>query len=187
MHLEIEAKIKVENLDPYAQRLKLLGLHLHRQYIQRDYFFDRPDRTLTNADCGLRLRIQADDKNQQIMLCHKGPRAADASFKRRPEIEFTVDDLNAARELIEALGYELTIAFEKRRFQWLLDECSVCLDEVIEIGYFIEIEGPSDDAVAHALAQLQLADQPHITQSYAALLAQHLEITHRPQTVELFF
>ena len=121
------------------------------------------------------------------MLCHKGPRATDATFKSRREIEFAVDDLNATRELLEALGYEVTIAFEKRRFQWLLDECSVSLDEVIEIGYFIEIEGPSEDAVADALAKLQLTDEPHITDGYAALLAQHLKDTSRPQTIELFF
>ena len=187
MHLEIEAKIKVENLDIYAQRLKQLGLHLLHQYTQRDYFFDRPDHRLAQADCGLRLRVQSDAKHQQIMLCYKGPRDSDASFKSRREIEFSVDDLNATRELLEVLGYEVTIAFEKRRFQWLLDECSVCLDEVIEIGYFIEIEGPSADAVADALAKLQLADEPHVTDGYAALLAQHLKNTHRPQTVELFF
>ncbi|MCP4710580.1 MAG: class IV adenylate cyclase [Planctomycetes bacterium] len=187
MHLEIEAKIKVENLDLYAQRLKLLGLHLKRQYTQRDYFFDRPDHSLTKADCGLRLRVQSDAKHRQIMLTYKGPRHSDAAFKSRCEIEFGVDDLNAAHDLIEALGYEVTIAFEKRRFQWLLDECSVCLDEVIEIGYFVEIEGPSEDAVFDALARLQLTDQPHITDGYAVLLAQHLKDTSRPETLELFF
>lgn len=187
MHLEIEAKIKVENLDIYAQRLKKLGLHLHRQYTQRDYFFDFPDRSLFQSDCGLRLRVQTDDKNQQILLCHKGPRSADTLFKSRREIEFTVDDLNAARELLEALGCQVSIAFEKRRFLWVLDECSICLDEVIEIGYFVEIEGPSEQAVADARAQLQLTDEPHITESYAALLVQHLKNTHRSQTLELFF
>jgi len=187
MHLEIEAKIKVENLDIYAQRLKQLGLHLHHQYTQRDYFFDRPDHSLQKADSGLRLRVQSDAKHQQIMLCYKGPRATDASFKSRREIEFTVDDLNATRELLEALGFEITIAFEKRRFQWLLDDCSVCLDEVIEIGYFIEIEGPSEQAVSDALTKLQLTDAPHVTDGYAALLAQHLKNTNRPQTLELFF
>ena len=187
MHMEIEAKIEVENLDVYAERLKKLGGHFEHQCAQRDYFFDYPDRRLLRADCGLRLRQQTDDKHEEIMLCYKGPRDADSVYKRRQEVEFAVGKLTAAHRFLEALGFEVTIAFEKRRSLWRLADCTVCLDQVVELGFFIEIEGPSEEAVAEVQAKLQLQDAQHLTTSYAVMLAEHLQKTNRPSSWELFF
>ena len=95
--------------------------------------------------------------------------------------------LAGARGLLEALGFEITIAFEKRRSQWRLDDCMVCLDQVVELGFFLEIEGPSEEAVAAVQGRLQLEGARHLTVSYAVMLAEHLQKTNRPQTWELFF
>jgi len=187
MHLEIEAKIKVENLEFYAERLKKLGGQFEHQCAQRDYFFDYPDRRLLRADCGLRLRQQIIGEGEQIMLCYKGPREAASAYKRRQEIELAVASLAGGRGLLEALGFEVTIAFEKRRSQWRLDDCIVCLDQVVELGFFIEIEGPAEEAVAGVQGRLQLQDGSHLGDSYAVLLAEHLQKTNRPQSWELFF
>ncbi len=187
MHLEIEAKIKVENLDVYAERLKKLGGQFEHQCAQKDYFFDYPDRRLLGTDCGLRLRQQTGAKCEELLLCYKGPRDTDSAYKRRREIEFAVGNLTAAHRLLEALGFEVTIAFEKRRSLWRLDDCTVCLDQVVELGFFIEIEGPSEESVAEVQTQLQLQDAQHLTPSYAVMLAEHLQKTNRPSSWELFF
>ena len=187
MPVEIEAKLKVDDLNIYAERIAQLGGRVGSQFVQRDYFFDYSDRRLLSANCGLRLRQQSQAGRREIMLCYKGPPDPDSSYKCRREIEFTVGDLAAAQALLEALGLEVTIAFEKRRRLGQVAECTICLDEVVELGCFIEIEGPTEAAVAGVQKMLQLESVSHCPASYAVMLAQHLQKTNHPSAGELFF
>ncbi|MBN1846259.1 MAG: class IV adenylate cyclase [Sedimentisphaerales bacterium] len=186
MHTEIEAKIAIEDPDLLIQRIDQYGGQRKREVIQRDMFFDRPDHSLRTADCGLRLRQEKYQDCVKTLLCFKGPRQPDRPYKQRQEIEFEASDALLARQFLYALGFESTLAYEKRRCEWQLKDCIVCLDKVVELGHFLEIEGPSDQAIRQVQSLLDLADKPNIKQSYAALLADLLETQSR-QDRELFF
>ena len=54
---------------------------------------------------------------------------------------------------------------------WKVDGCEVCLDELPRLGTFVEVEGPDEDAITGVLEKLDLQNEPHITQSYASMLA----------------
>ena len=74
-------------------------------------------------------------------------------------------------KIFESLGYQNRITVEKKRMMWLLDNCEVCLDELPEMGCFVEVEGPDEMTISSVLERLDLHGQPHITQSYASMLA----------------
>jgi len=52
-----------------------------------------------------------------------------------------------------------------------LVDCEVALDQLPLIGDFVEIEGPDEAKIATVQKSLGLTDLPHITESYASLVA----------------
>jgi predicted adenylyl cyclase CyaB len=110
----------------------------------------------------------------------KGPRQK-AQFKMREETEFSADDSGAVRKMLENLGYQLTLSFEKRRETWAFSGCEVALDELPYLGTYVEIEGKSASDVtaardvSAARDKLGLADLPLISIGYVSILARYLE------------
>ena len=175
MTVEIEAKYKVDKdiLLSVEQRLKQLNADYLDEFIQKDLFFDRPDRSLLHNDSGLRIRSESSSQQMRVLMCFKGPRQK-GDFKRREEIEFAVENLELARAFLQALGYENILTVSKKRRMWQLDKCLVCLDEVDRLGCFIEIEGPAEQEIAQVTEDLALLTNRHITKSYARMVAELL-------------
>ncbi len=181
--LEIEAKIKVEDIASYIPLLKKAGAKLVMQLLQKDSFFDSPARELLQNDSGLRLRKETNLQNNttRIILCHKGP-ARVGKYKQRQETELEVSNFGIACQLLQNLGFEAVATVEKHREQWQLGGCWVCLDRVAKLGDFVEVEGPSEEAIATVLGQLDLADREHIQESYVKMLVDIATLTHRTHT-----
>ncbi len=171
MSIEIEAKIKVTDISPTRSLLGALKATSGGLQHQRDTFFDHPDHSLRERDCGLRLREQSGSGGPQYWLCFKGPRQP-SHIKQREEIEIAVADPAAARAFLEALDFAAMLTVEKSREIFHLDSCDVCLDNVSGLGTFVEIEGPSTAAVDAVVSKLGLDNQPHCPHSYAAMLAE---------------
>lgn len=170
MTLEIEAKIKVDSLDPTARRLAELGAKHIAERIQSDaYFFDAEGR-LARSGCGLRLRTETTGGQTISILTFKGARR-EGQYKTRPEFETPVADAEAMVRILEGLGYRSHLIVNKTRRLWVMDGCEVCLDSVPPLGSYIEVEGESETVIKHVLTRLGLADRPHIVEGYAAMLA----------------
>ena len=56
-----------------------------------------------------------------------------------------------------------------------MSDCVVCLDELPLLGSFVEIEASGEEPIAESLRKLQLADMPHINESYAHLIRAKLD------------
>jgi len=171
MGIEIEAKFKVDTHDALRERLRQAGALFVGRYLETNQLFDRPDRSLTAAGCGLRVRaVQTlEGRAGPHLLTYKGPREL-ADLKVRPEIDVRIDDPDRAAELLRALGYRAILVFEKRRESWHLADAAIELDEVPEIGRFVEIEGPDEGAVRSARSALGLADETPVADTYVSLL-----------------
>ena len=175
MSSEIEAKMKVADLAVVRKRLETAGAIRSGKELETNSFFDTPDHRLRSADRGLRIRVAVDEKGKsRCLITMKGPLQA-GEFKTREEIQFSADDAGAVRKIFENLGYQLTLAFEKRREAWLFAECEVELDEMPYLGTYIEIEGKSEQTIAAARQALGLADLPLISTGYISLLSRYLE------------
>ena len=169
MH-EIEAKIKVAALEPIRDKLKTLGADFVQSVQQVDTYFMDAHKLLRKNDCGLRIRQQIADGLTSANVTFKGPRT-DSLFKSRPEYETGIEHVAMMEKIFEALGYYKRLTFKKKRAIWLLDHCEVCLDELTEVGCFVEVEGPNETAISGVLEKLDLHNEPHITDSYALMIA----------------
>ena len=174
MAIEIEAKIRVADLAGVAARLGELGAQAQGTVSQRDVFFDTAEGELRAGDVGLRVREESGGDGVEMTMCYKGPRRQ-GRYKDREEIEMVVGDGRQGQALLEALGFEATLTVEKQREVWRWQECEVCLDEVQQLGAFVEIEGPSEEQVGKVLAALGLEDTDHISTSYVSMLAEKLQ------------
>jgi adenylate cyclase class 2 len=176
MALEIEAKMKVSDHSAIREKLKATGAKPAGAVLEVNTFFDTEDRSLLAADEGLRLRQQRDIAGgvNTYIITFKGPRTH-GQLKSREEVEVTVGSDKDAVALLGCLGFSRVMSFQKKRESWKLGGCSIELDEVPYLGTYIEIEGPSEDAVLKVRELLQLSDIPIVRASYIALLTTYLQ------------
>jgi adenylate cyclase class 2 len=176
MPVEIEAKMRVNDLGRVRDRLKAVGAQPAGSVVESNNFFDTEDRSLLAADQALRLRVKRNvsDGSETYIITFKGPRQH-GQLKSREEDELTVSSDRDAIALLRCLGYKRVIAFEKRRESWKLEGCSVELDELPYLGSFVEIEGPGEEEILKVRKVLNLDDEPVVRASYIALLTTHLQ------------
>ncbi|MDH4203178.1 MAG: class IV adenylate cyclase [Phycisphaerae bacterium] len=171
MNHEIEAKIKVAALEPVISELKELGAQFLHTMQQIDTYFMDTHKLLHKNDCGLRIRRQTINGKQSACITFKGAREK-TKYKSRPEYETGIDNVEMMENIFEALGYHKRLVVEKKRSVWRLDACEVCLDELPDLGCFVEVEGADEETISSVLAKLNLQDQPHISKGYASMTAQ---------------
>ena len=179
MGVEIEAKMRVDDLGAIEAKVRDLGGTRIGDLTETDTFFDTDDRQFTNSDQALRLRVETDNDSGETtaILTYKSKQAG-GQLKKRIEIETPVANANACRKLFEAIGYHQAFTYQKRRRRWRYTaggkSCHVELDTIPYLGNHVEIEGPDDETVMHVREQLGLADAPLIATSYASMLMDHL-------------
>lgn len=61
------------------------------------------------------------------------------------EYEFAVDDGNAARQMLTALGWQEVVTVDKVRLESKTEDYTICIDEVAGLGLFIELEILTED------------------------------------------
>ncbi len=161
---EIEVKFPIRDLPALAGRLDALGARLVVPRVhETNLRYDTPNRALTAARQVLRLR-----QDNHAVMTFKGPAAPGGEVSDRQEIEFQVSDFTAAQHLLEALGYEVSVMYEKYRTTYALAELVITLDEM-PFGCFAEIEGPDAASIQTAAAALRLDWNARSTASYLGL------------------
>ena len=161
---EIEVKFCVRSLSALAARLQQLGAVATQPRVwEQNLRFDTPDGELRRANRVLRLR-----QDSAARMTYKGPGQISGGVQHRAEIELTVESLEQARALLEALGYRVSMAYEKYRTTYSLGGTLVTLDEM-PYGSFVEIEGPTSEAIAPVAGSLKLDWETRINESYAGL------------------
>jgi len=160
---EIEVKFWVTSLDAVRGRLEELGAELVQPRVyELNLRFDDSPGTLTRSGQVLRLR-----RDHGFHLTYKGP-GQSSDVAMRQEIEFSVDDFDAAWRFLEALGYSVVVHYEKYRTVYRLGKALVTLDEM-PYGTFVEIEGPNPAGIKKTAASLALDWGRRIIESYLSI------------------
>jgi adenylate cyclase class 2 len=164
---ELEVKFYVSDLAEVGRRLHALDAHLSQpRILEVNLRFDTPDGELGRQFRVLRLRQDAIAR-----LTYKGPSSGLEGVRLRQEIEFEVSDFAAARAFLDALGYQVTMIYEKYRTAYDLDGVEVSLDE-LPYGTFVEVEGPDPAAIRQVTARLGLDWEAAVPASYTVLFDQ---------------
>ncbi|HEX4953805.1 MAG TPA: class IV adenylate cyclase [Thermoanaerobaculia bacterium] len=142
---EKEREIKFDGVEHEKLRERLLEMDAERAgpaTFEDNWVLDRGN-DLNSNGCVLRLRVDA----RGAFLTFKGPAHFEGRTKVRVEHETRVDDSEAARSLLEALGFRVVRRYQKMREEWHLGGVTVALDHT-PIGDFAEFEGDGAETVA---------------------------------------
>ncbi len=181
---EIEVKYYLDNFEGLESRLNELGAVLYSaRVLEKNIRLDTADGSLSRTSRVLRLR-----QDTVSRVTFKGPSERQDGARLRQELEFAVSNINTAQSLLEALGHQVVVLYEKYRTTYKLDAVEVTLDE-IPYGKFCEIEGPDGLTIRTAAAQLGFKWGDRINDSYLMMFERvrsALGFTFRDLTFENF-
>lgn len=136
MSIETEKKYR---LDPESRRAVEQALQeFGAEYVGRDFEENviYSGETLQRNGGVIRLRHVGD----RTLLTFKRRVRNDSDVKEQIEHEAEVSDADSIRSILQELGLEPAIVYEKRRDTWKFRSVEVVLDE-LAFGSFMEIEG----------------------------------------------
>lgn len=172
---ELEIKLRLRDVPGLQRRLRDAHAVRVGSGTEVNWILDADDGRLRDAGCGLRVRTAMPTDSAQerrVTLTFKGPRSSH-ELKQREELETEVGDAGPILAILDRLGFTPRVAYEKRRETWELDECEVVIDEMPELGHFVEIEGTSPAVIGRMRQRLGLNNEPVVQETYVELAAQH--------------
>lgn len=140
--IEIEVKARVNDPKYLERSIIQLGATPIEIENQADTYYSAPYRDFEETDEALRIRVQ-DGKS---FLTYKGPKM-DRISKTRKEIELEIVDVNAMGNILTSLGFLPVAIVTKKRKNFRIGDFFIALDEVNDLGNFIEIEISVKDSV----------------------------------------
>jgi adenylate cyclase class 2 len=181
MSYEVELKFHVTGLPAFSDWLAGQGISVCPPHEEADLYFAHPARDFARTDEALRLRR----KGEANYITYKGPKI-DAATKTRREIELPLstgdDAFQSWKALLEAVGFrpvaEVVKSRSKASAEWQGRTVEISLDEVQDVGTFVEFEVIADEADVEAAKAciISLAQSLGLTQSerrsYLELLLQ---------------
>ena len=161
---EVEVKFYLQNLGSFQSLLiEAGGEDYQPRVLEVNLRFDTPDGLLRREQRVLRLR-----KDFTVYFTYKGAPKPGEEASIREEIEVDVSDFDAAQAFLEALGYQVTLMYEKYRTTYTHQNVLITLDEM-PYGYFAEIEGPDPVKIRSASERLGLDWETRSIESYLSL------------------
>jgi adenylate cyclase class 2 len=147
--IEVEIKFRVPDRALIDRLVAHAGLEFGPAQLQRDLYFNHPQRCFRETDEALRIRSTGDEN----ALTYKAPRL-DTLTRTRPETEIPfasgAQTAEQLRSVLLALGFREIEQVEKRRrtaaFEWQGRPVEVTLDEVTDLGLYLEIEMLADES-----------------------------------------
>jgi adenylate cyclase class 2 len=148
---EIEVRFLEIDKDALIAKLRELGAEdLGEDLLDEKIIYDKE---LTWRD-GVKKLLRMRTQKGRTMLTYK--HRVEMSAEGTEEIEFEVQDTVAAQALLERLGYEMYRAQQKMRHSFHLGEVIVDIDTWPKIPTYVELEGPSVEALQEAAVLLGL-------------------------------
>lgn len=140
---EVELKFPLERPGPPLAALAALGASFGSPRTQSDLYLAHPGRDFAATDEALRLRCDG----ERWCLTYKGPKL-DSATKTRREIEVPLgggaDEAQRCIALWQALGFQPVAEVRKQRREaygsWEGRRVHVLLDDVAEVGHYLELE-----------------------------------------------
>ena len=158
MKYEVEQKHPVSNFSLVEAKLIEMGATIGPPQEELDLYVNHPVRNFAETDEALRIRC----RGGMTLITYKGPKI-DKTTKTRQEIELPLgaqpETASQWRELLEVLSFTAVAEVRKSRrkvgVDWRGETVTLTLDDVHNVGTFIELELEADEeGVERAKSQL---------------------------------
>jgi adenylate cyclase class 2 len=178
---EIEVKLRLDDLDAFSRAGIVLDLEAARHF-EDNWLLDSYDQYLGARAAILRVR-SAGGRGFITFKERIGEDVQASQFKKRIEIETTIDDPEVALTIFERLGYHKWFRYQKYRTVYRAalpdgSQLSLMVDET-PVGNFMELEG-EEDKIARAVELLGVSPSEYILDSYLAIQAEHCRRQGKP-------
>jgi adenylate cyclase class 2 len=170
--LEVELKVRVASLDPVRRTLQQHNARFCGRVHERDIYYNAPHRDFSKTDEALRVRFS----DGKTVVTYKGAKLKDLNLKAREELNTEVGSGGTFSDILTRLGFIRSAEVNKWRENYRFGNASIALDEVEDLGTFVEIEVLADNDASIAAAtvdriakELGIVGKP-ILASYLELL-----------------
>lgn len=138
---EIEARFLEINKEDLLAKLKVLGAKdLGETLLKEIIFYDPKLKMLTDREF---IRLRTSRGKTTLTYKHHKERTVDGAT----EIEFEVNDAKSAEAFLEKIGLPAYRHQEKKRHTLTLDGVTIDIDTWPRIPTYVELEGPSEQAL----------------------------------------
>jgi predicted adenylyl cyclase CyaB len=153
--LEVELKSVVDDVPRRRAMVERSGGRLAWAGRLLDRRYDTTARTLAGRDHVLRLRVYHDAGSARAELDWKGPTAHENGYKVREELGVHVAEPDVLADMLERLGYEVTVEIEREIAQYELHGATVRFERYPRLDDLVEVEG-TPDQIERAIAAIGL-------------------------------
>lgn len=141
---EIEVKAKAPDLDKLKEKLIALGCVLGEPVVQHDTIFTNFEGDFTAFMPGTSfLRIR--ESGGKAVFNLKQPQSNELDVI---EHETEIQDSHAMLNILSLLGFKEAVRVHKTRIRTKYNDLEICLDDVKDLGTFIEVEKITEEADA---------------------------------------
>lgn len=181
--LEIQTKYSLieDDVQELRDKLEKSGAKIKDSITQVDEYLSIPGHNPKNVDELLRIRKEGD----RYFITYKGPIEKEIGELRvKPKIDFELtpsisqEEVLKFREVLQNFGYHPMETITKRRQVFELDGLEIAIDDVGEIGNFVEVRANTKeeiDMLEKLLENLGLSGKIRINEPYIDLLLKRKE------------
>jgi len=119
----------------------------------------------SSLDNIVRIREEGEDRYVTLKLSNQ----TCGEYNSREELEIKVSDIDLTRRIFESLGLQKKYYYEKKRATTNVGNCVVCLDSIVGLGEFVEVEGEAGN-IRDVLENFGLSNHPIERRSYFEML-----------------
>jgi adenylate cyclase class 2 len=169
--LEVELKVKVPSLELVRRQLLEKGAVCSGRIHEHDIYYNAPHRDFGVTDEAVRVRYT----NDHAVVTYKGAKIKKFGLKAREELNIAVESGEVFETMLNRLGFTKTTEVNKWRENYRFSDAAISLDEVDELGPFVEIEIMAEDENSNAAVLIQRIAK-EIGVSGEPILASYLEL-----------
>ena len=149
--LEFELKVRIPSLDPVRKQLIGQNARFCGRIHEHDIYYNAPHRDFSVTDEAIRVRYT----NDHAVVTYKGAKIKTSGLKAREELNTVVDSGAVFEQMLDRLGFTRTAEVNKWREIYRLSGAAISLDEVEDLGTFVEIELLAEDENSDTVARIE--------------------------------
>ena len=149
--LEFELKVGISSLDPVRKQLIGHNAQFCGRIHEHDIYYNAPHRDFSVTDEAIRVRYT----NGHALVTYKGAKIKASGLKAREELNMVVDSGAVFEQMLGRLGFTRTAEVNKWRENYRLSGAAITLDEVENLGTFVEIEILAEDENSNPAARIE--------------------------------